>query len=161
MKLNSETIISAEAGKQDIVVKKVLDAPRELVFKAYTDLELYTKWYGPREATITIDKFEPVNGGVWRYIYHNQRGNEYTFYGVYHKVVKDEIIINTFEFEGPGSFVTLQTTIFEELPNNKTSLTAKSLFESVELRDSEVKYGMNGITDTYERLEEVLKNLKK
>jgi len=57
------TKIKAEPGKQEIIIEREFDAPRELVFKAFTDPELYVQWIGPRGLTMTLETFEPKNGG--------------------------------------------------------------------------------------------------
>jgi len=66
---NKLTKITAEPGKQEIHIEREFDAPQELVFKAFTDPELYVKWLGPRGLTMTLETFEPRNGGSWRYIH--------------------------------------------------------------------------------------------
>ena len=71
---------------------------------------------------MTLEKFEPTNGGSWRYIHRDEDRNEYAFHGVQHEVTRPERIISTFEFEGlpePGH-VSLETITFEELPGGKT-----------------------------------------
>ena len=64
----NKTILTAEPGKQEIFVTREFDAPRELVFKAYTDPKLYVQWPGPRGFSISLKTFEPKSGGHWRYI---------------------------------------------------------------------------------------------
>ena len=56
---NNKTKITAESGKQELFIEREFDAPREFVFKAHTDPELYAEWLGPRGYEIKIDKFEP------------------------------------------------------------------------------------------------------
>ncbi len=92
--------IIAEPGKQEIIITREFKAPRELVFEAFTDPKLYVKWLGPRDLTMTLETFEPRNGGSWRYIQKDQEGNEFVFHGVNHEVLAPERIIGTFEFEG-------------------------------------------------------------
>ena len=65
----NKTKITAEPGKQEVLITREFDAPRELVFKAFTDAKLYAQWLGPRDLTMTLEKFEPHNGGMWRYIH--------------------------------------------------------------------------------------------
>jgi uncharacterized protein YndB with AHSA1/START domain len=156
---NNETIITAEPGKQEINITREFDAPRELVFKAFTDPDLYIQWLGPRRLTMTLETFEPKNGGSWRYIHKEQNGNEYAFHGVYHEVTAPERIIQTFEFEGlpEKGHVTLDTANFEELPGGRTKLIMKSAFLSVADRDGMYHSGMEkGINDSYERLDKLL-----
>jgi uncharacterized protein YndB with AHSA1/START domain len=140
------------------------DAPRELVFKAYTDPELYVQWLGPRRLKMTLEKFEPTNGGSWRYIHRDENGNEYAFHGVNHEVTRPERIISTFEFEGllePGH-VSLETATFEELPGGKTWVTTKAVFQSVADRDGMLQSGMEkGVNDSHDRLDELLAKIQR
>lgn len=82
----NKTEITAEPGNLEITVTREFDAPRDLVFKAHTDPSLYTQWLGPRELKMTLERFEPRNGGIWRYIHEDKAGNKYAFHGVYHEV---------------------------------------------------------------------------
>jgi uncharacterized protein YndB with AHSA1/START domain len=156
---NNETIITAEPGKQEIIIMREFDAPRELVFKAFTDPDLYIQWLGPRRLTMTLETFEPKNGGSWRYIHKEQNGNEYAFHGVYHEVTAPERIIQTFEYEGlpEKGHVTLDTAKFEEMPGGRTKLIMISAFQSIADRDGLLHSGMEkGINDSYERLDEIM-----
>ncbi len=155
----NKTVITAEPGKQEVVITREFDAPRELVFKAFTDPKLYVQWLGPRELTMTLEKFEPRNGGSWRYIHKDKAGNAYGFHGVNHEVTAPERIIGTFEFEGlpEKGHVALETARFEALPGNRTRVTAQSVFQSVADRDGMLQSGMErGVNDSHERLDELL-----
>jgi uncharacterized protein YndB with AHSA1/START domain len=163
MTKSKRTKITAEPGKQEIIIEREFDAPRELVFKAFTDPELYVQWIGPRELEMTLQTFEPRNGGSWRYIQKDQEGNEYAFHGVNHEVLSPERIIGTFEFEGlpEKGHVVLETARFEELPGNRTKMTSQSVFQSVEDRDGMLYSGMEeGINDSYNRLDELLEKMQ-
>ena len=157
------TKITAEPGKQEIFITREFDAPQELVFKAFTDPKLYTQWLGPRGLTMTLEIFEPRNGGSWRYIQKDQDGNEYAFHGVNHEVTAPERIIGTFEFEGlpEKGHVILETARFEALPGDRTKLTSQSVFQTVEDRDGMLQSGMEeGINDSYDRLDELLEKMQ-
>jgi uncharacterized protein YndB with AHSA1/START domain len=150
------TRITAEPGKQEIVITRVFDAPRELVFKAATDPDLISHWWGPRSLTTVVDKMDVRPGGVWRFVQRDLGGNEYAFHGVYHEVVSPERIVDTFEFEGMPGHVSLETATFEEHAG-KTKLTIRSVFQTVEDRDATLKSGMEkGAVETMERLAEYL-----
>ena len=158
------TKITAEPGKQEIIIEREFDAPRELVFKAFTDPELYVQWIGPRGLTMTLETFEPKNGGSWRYIQKDADGNEYAFHGVNHEVLSPERIIGTFEFEGlpEKGHVILETARFEALPGNRTKMTSQSVFQSVVDRDGMLQSGMEeGVNDSYDRLDELLEKMQK
>ena len=159
---NKKTKIIAEPGKQDIVIIREFDAPREIVFKAFTDPKLYVQWLGPRELTLTLETFEPKSGGSWRYIQKDPEGNEFAFHGVNHEVLAPKRIIGTFEFEGlpEGGHVILETSRFETLPGDRTKLTSQSVFQSVEDREGMLQSGMEeGVNDSYDRLDELLKKI--
>jgi uncharacterized protein YndB with AHSA1/START domain len=157
----NKTTIVAEPGKQELFITREFDAPRELVFKAHTDPELFVQWLGPRGLTMNLETFEPVSGGRWRYTHKDQDGNEYGFHGVFHEVTPQRMI-QTFEFEGlpESGHVTLETLTLEALPNGRTKLTAQSVFQSVTDRDGMIQSGMEtGVNEGYERLDELLETI--
>ncbi len=161
MASQNKTTITAEPGKQELFIIREFNAPRELVFKAFTDPELYVQWLGPRGYTMKLETFEPVSGGKWRYT-HEDNGVEYGFHGVFHEVTAPERIIQTFEFEGlpEAGHATLETALFEELPGGRTKITSQSVFKSVEDRDGMIQSGMEkGVVDGYERLDETLEKI--
>ena len=134
------------------------DAPRELVFKAHTNPNLFAQWIGPRGLTTTLEAFEPVSGGKWRFTQTDKDGNEFGFHGVFHEVSLERVI-QTFEFDGlpESGHVTLETMTLEELPNGRTRLAAQSVFQTVSDRDGMVQAGMeHGVNEGYERLDEIL-----
>jgi uncharacterized protein YndB with AHSA1/START domain len=156
----SKPEIVTEPGKLEIYVTTTFDAPRELVFRAYTDPELVPQWWGPRYLTTTIDKLEARSGGSWRIIQRDPDGNEYSFHGVFHEVAAPDRIIQTFEYEGMPGHVTLETATFEDL-GGKTRVVTQSVFQSVEDRDGMVMSGMDtGVNEGYEQLVELLATLE-
>jgi uncharacterized protein YndB with AHSA1/START domain len=155
--------IIAEPGKQEFVITRMFNAPKELVFKAFTNPELYSQWLGPRNLKMNIETFEPRNGGSWRYTQTDDEGNEFTFHGVNHEVKAPERIIDTFEFDGlpETGHVILQKVTFKELPGVKTEMTSQSVLLSVQDRDGMIESGMEeGVNDSYERLDELLKEIQ-
>ncbi|OPY22247.1 MAG: hypothetical protein A4E26_01413 [Methanobacterium sp. PtaU1.Bin097] len=155
--------LTAEPGKQELLITREFDAPRELVFKTFTDPELYKQWIGPRELTTEIDVFESVSGGSWRYIQRDPEGNEYAFHGVNHEVLPPERIIGTFEFEGlpETGHVILQTLKLISLPDNRTRIVDQSVFQSVEDRDGMLQSGMEiGVDESYQQLDDLLEEMQ-
>src|SRR6266480_4033737 len=149
-----------EPGKQELTITRVFDAPRELVYKAFTDPKLVSQWFGPRPYTTTVDKMEARPGGLWRFVQRNQNGDEFAFHGVHHDVVAPERIVATFEFEGVPGHVLLQTVNFEPL-GQKTRLVEQLVFQSVADRDGMVASGMQeGSDDSMDRMAEILETLK-
>lgn len=161
MSTKNKTTITAEPGKQELFITREFDAPRELVFKAHVDPDAFVRWMGPRDLTTTLETFEPVSGGKWRFTQKDPDGNEYGFHGVFHEI-SPERMIQTFEFDGlpESGHVILDTTRLEELPGGRTRLTSQSVFQSVADRDGMIESGMeSGVNEGYERLDEWLETL--
>ena len=157
----NKTEIKAEPGQQELFIIREFDAPRELLFRAYTEAELYEKWVGPKEMNMRVEKMDAVDGGSFRFV-HERCGHEYTFFGVYHDVTKPERIIGTFEFDGlpERGHVIMGTTKFEELPNGRSRLVHQSVFQSVQDRDGMIASGMErGVSDGYEKLDTLLEQI--
>jgi uncharacterized protein YndB with AHSA1/START domain len=156
----SETEYVIEPGKQEITITRSFDAPRELVFKCFTDPKLFARWFGPREYSNKIDKYDARPGGMWRVIQSDAEGHEFGFHGVHHDVVAPERIVATMEFEGVPGHVLLQTTTFEDL-SGRTRLVNHIVYESVEDRDGMVAAGMKrGSDDSMDRMAELLEKMK-
>jgi uncharacterized protein YndB with AHSA1/START domain len=157
--MKNKTQITAEPGKHELITIREFDAPRELVFKAFTDQKLVAKWLSPKRLKMRIDKFEAKSGGSWRYVHIDDKGNEYAFRGVTHEVVTPERIIQTFEFEGlpEKGHVALETCRFEELPGGRSRIVNQTLFQSVSDRDGMIASGMEGgMNDAYDNLDQLL-----
>lgn len=152
------TMISAEPGKQEVVITRVFDAPRKLVFKMCTDPNRIPQWWGPKRFTTAVDKMDVRLGGIWRFINRDPAGKEYAFHGVYHEILSPERLVYTFEFEGMPGHISLESVTFEEL-GGKTKLTDRVVFQTVEDRDGMLKSGMEeGASETLDRFAELLKN---
>jgi uncharacterized protein YndB with AHSA1/START domain len=140
----------------EFVMTRTFNAPRKLVFKAYTDPEAVPQWWGPRDLVTVVDKMDVRIGGTWRYIQRASNGNEYAFNGTYKEIIPPSKVVSTFEFEGmPGHIVT-DTVTFEE-HKGQTTITVLSLFQSKEDLDGMLQSGMEGgANESYERFEELL-----
>ena len=154
------TDYTIEPGRQDIISTVVIDAPRELVYKAYTDPKLFAQWWGPRQYENHIDKFDIRRGGEWRVVHRGADGGEHPFRGVTHDAVAPERICQTFEYEPMAGHVALQTVNFEDL-GGKTKIVAQIVFQTVMDRDGMVASGMkSGADESMERLAELLDEVK-
>jgi uncharacterized protein YndB with AHSA1/START domain len=152
----SKINLIAEPGKQEIIITRVFNAPRELVFKTFTDPASIPNWWGPGYLTTTVDRMEVKFGGVWRYLQQEPDGSKYGFKGVYHDIVAPERLVYTFEFEGMPGHVMLETVTFEE-QEGKTLLKEIAVFQSVEDRDGMLQSGMeSGATESMDRLAELV-----
>lgn len=156
----SKTEITAEPGIPLIVMTRDFDAPRDLVFRAYTEPRLLVQWLGPRDLTTTVDRYDVRDGGQWRYVQKDPEGNEHGFHGVFHGAPSPEAIVQTFEYEGVPGHVMLETTTFEER-GGATLVRTVSSFQSVADRDGMVASGMErGVREGDERLDELLARLQ-
>jgi uncharacterized protein YndB with AHSA1/START domain len=156
----SNTQITAEPGIPQIIIEREFDAPRDLVFRAYTDPELVVQWLGPRDLTMKIEEYDVRDGGKWRYISTDADGNEYGFHGVFHGTPSPESTVQTFEFEGMPGHVAMDTLTLVER-DGRTLVRTVSSFQSVEDRDGMVASGMErGVRDSDERMGELLAKLQ-
>jgi uncharacterized protein YndB with AHSA1/START domain len=143
-------------GRQEIVMARTFDAPRDLLFKTMTDPRLIPQWWSPRRHTVAVVEMEVRPGGRWRYLVRDPQGNEHGFHGVYHDISAPGRLVLTFEYEGTPGHALLQTLTLEEV-DGSTRLTDQSVFQSVADRDAMVASGMeSGATEAMERLEELL-----
>jgi uncharacterized protein YndB with AHSA1/START domain len=139
-----------------IRITREFDAPPAKVFRAHTDPDLVRQWLGPRGLEMTVDRWDCRTGGEYRYI-HSRDGEEFAFHGSFHEVRPDQLIVQTFTYEGMPDSVALEKVVLEDLGDGRTRLVATSLGDSFEARDAMVASGMEqGIVEGYERLDEVL-----
>ena len=156
----SKTEITAEPGTSQILITREFDAPRELVFRAYTEPDLIVRWLGLRGSTVRIDEYDVRNGGRWRYVETDQQGNEHGFRGVFHGEPSPDGSVRTFEYEGVPGHVALETLTMTE-HDGRTLVSAVSSFQSVEDRDAMVASGMEyGVHQVHEHLAELLADLQ-
>jgi uncharacterized protein YndB with AHSA1/START domain len=154
----SKTQISAPEGVPFIDVTREFDAPRDLVFKAWTDPDLLVQWLGPRKYEMVIDRWEPYAGGSWRYI-HRDATSEHGFHGVFHGDRTPDGMVQTFEYEGAPGHVSLDRLVLEER-DGRTIARTHSVYQSVEARDAMVEHGMaDGMNDGFDRLDDLLARL--
>jgi uncharacterized protein YndB with AHSA1/START domain len=145
----------------EILQTRIFDAPRDLVFKAYTDPDILSKWWGPREYEIIVDHIDIRPGGKWRVIHRDKDGNDYAFNGEYREISPPEKIVNTLEFEPLAGHISVEHTTFEEV-EGKTRITTLSKFDNKEDRDGMLQSGMEeGAGESFDRFEEVLTELGK
>jgi uncharacterized protein YndB with AHSA1/START domain len=152
----NETEIHIDPKVPLVRITREFDAPPAKVFRAHADPELVARWNGPREMEVHIDHLDCRTGGSYRYV-HVRGNEEYGFRGSFHEVRPDELIVQTFTYEGMPDGVALEKLAFEDLGGGRTRLTATSLVDSFEDRDAFVASGMeDGVRDGYEKLDELL-----
>ena len=154
MAQGSTTLTLTLPSEREIVMTRVFDAPRELVFEAHSKCEHMSRWWGPRGFTLTLCEMDFRPGGAYRFVQRAPDGAEYAFRGQYREIVPPERIVWTFEFEGMPGHVSVETATFSE-QDGKTMLTATAVYDSVEDRDAVLQSGMEaGLRETWDRLAE-------
>jgi uncharacterized protein YndB with AHSA1/START domain len=140
---------------REIVMTRVFDAPRALVFDAYTNPEHLPHWFGPRGWTLPVCEIDLRPGGAWRFVLRGPDGAEMGMRGVYQQIAPPERLVSTESFDDyPGE--TLNTLILSE-EESKTTYTVTVLYPSKEVRDAVLESGMQeGAAESFDRLAEYL-----
>ncbi len=149
-----ELIVSLK-GETEIVMTRVFDAPRQLVFEAHSSCEHVQHWWGQSDSKLSCEMdFRP--GGHYRFVQHAEDGSEYAFRGEYRQIEPHELIVQTFEFEGMPGHIAVETLTFEE-HGGKTTVTSRTDYGTAEDRAGMIASGMEtGAAESYNRLEEYL-----
>jgi uncharacterized protein YndB with AHSA1/START domain len=140
---------------REIRIERVFDAPRDLVWRAFTDPKLIAQWWG-RGKPLTVERMEVERGGHWRFVVHNPRGVQ-GFEGRYREVTPPERLVWTFEWDGMPGYVAVDTVTFEDLGDGRTKMVNTSLFHSTEERDGAMSSPMEqGLNESYAALDRLL-----
>ncbi len=146
------------AADREIVVTRVFDAPRELVFEAWTDPEQVVQWWGPFGFTTTIHEMDVRPGGVWRFVMHGPDGTDYNNHVVFEEVVKPERLVYRHGGGEENDIKEFHVTVTFDEDDGKTRLTLRLVAESPAERDRMVEFGaLEGGKQTLERLAEYLR----
>ena len=156
--LNTGTLKVTTPSDREIVLTRVFDAPRKLVFDALSKPELLKRWFGPHGHSLVVCEVDFTVGGAWRFVIESPDGRRMGMSGVFQEIVPGERTVHTEAFdEYPGDSVI--TTVLTE-HDGKTTLTATALYESREVRDIVIESGMeHGAAETYDRLADLLPSL--
>lgn len=152
------TTVTAHPGSHELSYERVFQAPPELVYRAHTEVDLVSRWWGGNSA-VTVDELEARPGGRWRYVNRAEDGGEYAFRGVFHDAVPGERIVWTFEFEGMPGHVMLETMVFTDQGDGTTLMRASSVFQTVEDRDGMAATMGGGMNDSLAALDKLLASL--
>jgi uncharacterized protein YndB with AHSA1/START domain len=154
----NETFKVEPSGEREIIMTRVFDAPRELVFDALTKPELVKRWLlGPPGWSMPICQIDLKVGGAYRYVWRNEDGREMGMGGKYTEIVRPERIVHTELFdEAWYEGESLNTWVLSEKGGN-TTLTVTMRYGSTKTRDGVLESGMeSGVAASYERLDEIL-----
>jgi uncharacterized protein YndB with AHSA1/START domain len=155
--------IIADPAKPTIVTRRVVNAPRSLVFDAFTKPEHLKRWMGPRTFPMVLCESDLRVGGGYRFVHRGSDGQEVVFHGTYREIAPPERIVRTFVF-GPKpdpEREAIETLLLEER-DGKTTITTPSVHKTLAGRDGHLSGGRMeaGMTDGYSRLDELLAALQ-
>lgn len=156
--MTANTLKVSTPSDREIAMTRVFDAPRELVFEAYTRPELLKRWLGVHNGwTLEVCEIDLRVGGAYRYVWRGPDGADMGMRGVYREVVPPERIVATEKFDQswyPGEAV--GTVVMVE-QGGRTTLTMTVLYESRETRDAVLRSPMEkGMAAGFDKLEELL-----
>ncbi len=162
--MSAETANKTTTADREIVTTRVFDAPRELVWEAWTNPQHVVNWWGPRGFTITIEEMDVRPGGVWKHTMHGPDGTDYANKSIFKEVVKPERIVYSHgggKKGGPGIHFEMTWTF--EAVGEKTRVTLRHVFATAADRDRVVKeFGaVEGAKQTLDRLGEHLTQMGK
>ena len=144
---------------EQILITREFDAPRHLVFAAYTTPELVRRWWHANRGEMTLCEIDLRVGGKWRYVMAACGGPEVGFHGEYREIVPDERIVSTEVYEGAPGAEALGTVTFTEA-DGRTTLTILVQHSCREHRDAHIESGMeDGLQDAMDLLEQVAVSL--
>jgi uncharacterized protein YndB with AHSA1/START domain len=153
---NTQNNVQTQVGEREIVITRVFNAPRDLMFDVWTKEEHLSKWWGPQGFTTTFQKFDMKPGGMWKFIMHGPDGVDYPNTHILVEVVKPERFV--FKHDVFPHF--LATTTFEDLNDGKTILTYTTVFEEdVSVFEKVKTYAVPGAEQMMDRLAEHLASL--
>ncbi|OFV81396.1 MAG: polyketide cyclase [Acidobacteria bacterium RBG_13_68_16] len=142
---------------REIRVERVFNAPRETVWRAFTDPKLIAQWWG-RGNRLVIERMEVERGGHWRFVEHAPNG-AHGFEGRFREVAPPERLAQTFEWDGMPGYVSVTTSAFEELGDGRTKVISTMLFHTTEERNGMLNSGMErGLNESYAALDRLLRN---
>ena len=155
--MEQKTKISAEDGKQELVITREFDLPLELLFKAYVDPEIVEQWMGTK-----VLKLESKKHGSWQFETTDAEGNVvFQANGVIHEFVPNRKITRTFEMENTPFGVQLEFYEFEQLTDDTSKLNMHTVFRSVAQRDQLLQLPFTqGINMAHNRLQDIVSKLK-
>jgi uncharacterized protein YndB with AHSA1/START domain len=152
---NTGTLQVTTPSDREIVLTRVFNAPRRMVFEAFSKPELLRQWFGPHGWSLSVCEVDLRLGGGFRFVMKGPQGEEMGMRGSYKEIAPPERSIHMESFDDfPGE--SQVTTVFVE-KDGKTTMTATVLYESKEVRDAVIQTGMErGAAETYDRLAEFL-----
>jgi uncharacterized protein YndB with AHSA1/START domain len=157
---SSGTATVALPTDEQILITREFNAPKELVYKAWTTPELVKRWWNAKRGEVTVAEIDLRVGGTWRYVMVTDDGFEVGFHGEFREIVPNERIVATEVYEGMPDAGAVNTVTFEE-EDGRTTLTILVQHSQKEHRDAHIESGMEaGMQDAFDLLEEVAVSLR-
>jgi uncharacterized protein YndB with AHSA1/START domain len=157
---SSGTAVVTLPTDTQILITREFDAPKHLVYKAYTTPELIKRWWGGDHGKVTLAEVDLRVGGRWRYVMTANEGFEVAFHGEFREIVPNERIVSTEIFEGMPEGEAVSTVTLDE-EHGRTMLTNLSEYPSKEIRDAVINSGMEGgMQESMDDLEQVARSLR-
>jgi uncharacterized protein YndB with AHSA1/START domain len=145
---------------EQILITREFNAPKELVYKAWTTPELVKRWWNAKRGEVTVAEIDLRVGGAWRYVMVTDDGFEVGFHGEFREIVPNERIVATEVYEGMPDAGAVNTVTFAEA-DGRTTLTILVQHSRKEHRDAHIESGMEaGMQDAFDLLEEVAVSLR-
>jgi uncharacterized protein YndB with AHSA1/START domain len=148
---------------EQILITREFDAPKHLVYKAWTTPELVKRWWSGQRGEVTLAEIDLRVGGMWRYVMIAEGGFEVAFHGEYHEIVPNERIVSTEVYEGipdAEENAALDTLTLTEV-DGRTTLTVLVEHKTKEGRDAHINSGMEaGMQESFDLLEQVAISLR-
>ena len=153
--MNLGGLIVTTPADREIVMTRVFNAPRRLVFDALTKPELLRRWFGPRGWSLVVCEADLKVGGAWRWVLRGPEGRDMGMRGVYQEITPPERLVSSESFEDyPGESLNTLTLSEED---GKTTFTITVRYASQQVRDVVIKSGMeHGAAECYDKLAEML-----
>ena len=152
----TDTLTVTTPSDREIVLTRVFNAPRHLVFDAYTRPELVQRWLGP--AGMSVCEIDLRVGGAWRFVLHIPGRKDMGMRGVYREIVPSERLVSTEVFDDYPGEALVNTVLVED--GGRTTLTSTVRYDSQAIRDAVANSGMaRGAGESYDRLAELLRSL--
>ena len=157
---NSGSAVVTLPADNQILITREFDAPRHLVYRAYTTPELVSRWWTAKRGGMTVCEIDLRVGGRWRYVMVADGGMEVGFHGEYREIVPDERLVSTEVFEEVPDAEALDTLTLTEA-DGRTTLSLLVEHATKEHRDAHINSGMEaGLQDAMDLLEEVARSLR-
>jgi len=156
----SRTATVTLPADDQILITREFDAPKELVYKAWTTPELVRRWWSAKRGEVTVAEIDLRVGGTWRYVMIADGGIEVAFHGEYREIVPNERLVSTEVYEGMPDAEALDTLTLSE-SEGRTTMTILVQHATKEHRDAHIESGMeDGMQDALDLLEQVAVSLR-